>query len=101
MAASSKVPDQDAALRTPQAAGFLGVSPAHLNNLRSLDKRAMRLSEPTQGPRFIILGRNVTVYKRSDLIAWMDAHVVTPDNVEQTMRKGAHKTNKLPRRKRA
>lgn len=73
--------DPHSALRTAQAAEFLGCTAAHLTNLRTFDKRAMKLGEPTKGPRFCILGHNITVYLRKDLIAWLESHYVTPENV--------------------
>lgn len=75
------------ALRTKDAAEYLGCAPQTLENLRTADKKAMLMGEPTRGPRFVVLGRGLTVYRLADLDAWLDAHVVTPANV--TLRKRA------------
>lgn len=59
---------QTAHLRPREAARYLGLSESKLAKLRMASNRAL-------GPRFIKLAGCV-VYRREDLDAWVDAHVV-------------------------
>jgi hypothetical protein len=56
-------------LRNGPAARFISVAAGTLNNLRS-EKR---------GPRYVKRGKTV-LYRKQDLIAWMEAQAVEPKN---------------------
>ena len=55
-------------LRPPQAADYTGLSESTLAKLRMRDMR-------DSGPKYIKLSGCV-IYRRSDLDAWMDEHVI-------------------------
>lgn len=59
------------ALRTPEAARYLGVSPSLLRKMRSRGP-----DDPSgQGPRYIKLSPSLIVYEIRALDEWLDAHM--------------------------
>lgn len=66
------------AMTTEQASQYTGFSESFLRQSRCYGNRPGR----TPGPPYFKVGRAVR-YRRSDLDAWLDAHRVEPQGVEE------------------
>jgi predicted DNA-binding transcriptional regulator AlpA len=73
MHSSTSVPPRRA-LRTPDAARYLGVSPSLLRKMR------MRGSDDPlgTGPRYIRISQSLVVYEIRELDSWLEAHQSVP-----------------------
>jgi len=63
--------DNDGYLNTEDAAAFIGLKPGTLQSWRTRDRRGPRKLD---GPPYVMLGNKLVVYKKSDLIAWVESH---------------------------
>lgn len=61
--------ENDGFLNTKDAAKLIGVSPATLTSWRSRDRRGPR---KVNGPPFYSISGPLVVYKRSELLAWVE-----------------------------
>lgn len=71
MAAAVDKPSRGA-LRSNEAAEYIGLSPYTLRNFRQADSKAIAKGAKPRGPKFLRVGTTLCLYRREDLDAWLE-----------------------------